>query len=63
MARFDRTLLFGNIDPVATLWWGDEAEITKAVHAAKEAGVDALWPGCDLPPQTSVENVKAFVAA
>ncbi len=57
------TLLFGNIDPVATLWWGDEMEITKAVRAAKEAGVDAVWPGCDLALQTSVENVKALVAA
>lgn len=57
------TLLFGNIDPVATLWWGDEAEITKAVRAAKKAGVDAVWPGCDLAPQTSIENLKAFVAA
>jgi [methyl-Co(III) methanol-specific corrinoid protein]:coenzyme M methyltransferase len=57
------TLLFGNIDPVATLWWGDEVEITKAVRAAKEAGVDALWPGCDLALQTSIENIKAFVAA
>ena len=54
------TLLFGNIDPVATLWHGDEAAITKAVHAAKEAGVDAVWPGCDLVPQTPVENLKAF---
>lgn len=57
------TLLFGNIDPVATLWWGDENEITKAVHTAKESGVDAVWPGCDLAPQTSIENLKAFVAA
>jgi [methyl-Co(III) methanol-specific corrinoid protein]:coenzyme M methyltransferase len=57
------SLLFGNVDPVSTLWWGDETEIAKAVHAAKEAGVDAVWPGCDLAPQTSIENIKAFVAA
>ncbi len=56
------TLLFGNIDPVATLWQGDEAEIMKAIGAAKEANVDAVWPGCDLVPQTSIENLKAFVA-
>jgi len=56
------TLLFGNIDPVATLWQGDEAQITESVRAANEAGVDAVWPGCDLVPQTSIENLKAFLA-
>lgn len=57
------TLLFGNIDPVATLWQGEEANITEAVRGAKEAGVDALWPGCDLVPQTSIENLRAFLDA
>jgi [methyl-Co(III) methanol-specific corrinoid protein]:coenzyme M methyltransferase len=56
------TLLLGNIDPVATLWQGDRANIMDSVHAAKEAGVDAIWPGCDLVPQTSMENIKAFLA-
>src|SRR5512138_378957 len=40
------TLLFGNLDPSATLWRGDAADIAEAVHAAKETGVDAVWPGC-----------------
>ncbi|HEX9331539.1 MAG TPA: uroporphyrinogen decarboxylase family protein, partial [Anaerolineales bacterium] len=57
------TLLFGNIDPVATLYRGDEADITEAVRRAKEAGVDGIWPGCDLVPQTSVENLKVFAEA
>lgn len=61
--RLTDTLLFGNIDPVATLWWGDEQEITKAVRTAKESGVAAVWPGCDLALQTSIENIKALVAA
>jgi [methyl-Co(III) methanol-specific corrinoid protein]:coenzyme M methyltransferase len=56
-------LLFGNLDPVATLWQGDEATITEAIREAKEAGVDAIWPGCDLVPQTSIDNLKAFLAA
>ena len=55
------TLLFGNLDPVATLWGGRPADIREAVRAAKEAGVDAIWPGCDLVPQTSIENVKALL--
>ena len=55
------TLLFGNLDPVATLWRGDEAQITGAVRGAKESGVDSVWPGCDLVPQTPIENIKFFI--
>lgn len=57
------SLLFGNVDPVEKLWQGDPTQITEAVRAAKEAGVDAVWPGCDLVPETSIENLKAFVVA
>jgi len=55
------TMLFGNIDPVQTLYQGDEAQVTEAVRGAKEAGVDAVWPGCDLVPQSPVRNVKAML--
>jgi [methyl-Co(III) methanol-specific corrinoid protein]:coenzyme M methyltransferase len=55
------TLLFGNIDPVGTLWRGDETMITEAVRRAREAGVDALWPGCDLVPLTPIQNIKAMI--
>ena len=54
-------LLFGNIDPVATLWQGDEAQITEAVIRAKGSGVDAVWPGCDLVPQSPIENIRSLV--
>lgn len=54
-------ILFGNLDPVATLWQGDQASITEAIRAAKQAGVDAIWPGCDLVPQTSNQNLKSFI--
>jgi uroporphyrinogen-III decarboxylase len=43
-------MLFGNLDPVETLWQGDEGSVAEAVQRAKEAGVDAVWPGCDLVP-------------
>jgi [methyl-Co(III) methanol-specific corrinoid protein]:coenzyme M methyltransferase len=59
-AMLKDTLLFGNLDPVATLWRGDKATITKSVREAKEAGVDAVWPGCDLVPATPIENLRAF---
>lgn len=54
------TLLFGNIDPVAVLYQGNDAQIREAIHAAKEAGVDAVWPGCDLVPQTPIQNIKSL---
>ncbi|MGZ9223424.1 MAG: uroporphyrinogen decarboxylase family protein [Anaerolineales bacterium] len=55
------TLLFGNIDPVATLWQGDETQITEAIRGAKAVGVDAIWPGCDLVPMTSIQNIKSII--
>jgi len=51
-------LLFGNIDPVEKLWMGNEADVTESVAGAKEAGVDAVWPGCDLVVQTPAKNIK-----
>jgi [methyl-Co(III) methanol-specific corrinoid protein]:coenzyme M methyltransferase len=62
-AILGNTLLFGNLDPVAVLWQGDEAEVTEAVHRSKEAGVDAVWPGCDLVPQSPIDNIRAFLNA
>ena len=55
------TLLFGNVDPVKALRHGEQAEITEAVRSAMDAGVDAVWPGCDLVPQTPIENLKVFL--
>ena len=54
-------LFFGNLDPVSVLWQGGEAQITEVVRRAKDAGVDAVWPGCDLVLQTSIENIKSFI--
>ena len=51
-------LLFGNIDPVGTLSRGENAQVTEPVARAKEAGVDAVWPGCDLVIQTPIKNIK-----
>jgi len=54
-------LLFGNLDPVATLLRGDEAHIAEAVCGLKEAGVDAIWPGCDLVLTTPTQNISALL--
>jgi [methyl-Co(III) methanol-specific corrinoid protein]:coenzyme M methyltransferase len=55
------TLLFGNVDPVETLFQGSEGSVAEAVQRSKEAGVDAVWPGCDLVPQTSIQNIKTML--
>ncbi|MBL8058600.1 MAG: hypothetical protein JNK29_17990 [Anaerolineales bacterium] len=54
-------LLFGNLDPVAVLAEGDEAAVRASAAAARAAGVDAVWPGCDLLPATPPANLRALV--
>lgn len=53
--------LFGNLDPLETLLRGDEAQVAEAVVGAREAGVDAVWPGCDLVPSTPVQNIRKML--
>ncbi len=55
------TLLFGNLDPVGLLANGTEAQVRQAVSSAIAAGVDAIWPGCDLYPPTPLENLRAMM--
>jgi [methyl-Co(III) methanol-specific corrinoid protein]:coenzyme M methyltransferase len=55
-------LIFGNLDPVGTLSQGTPEAIGEAVDNAIRAGVDAVWPGCDLFLQTSLENLQALAA-
>jgi uroporphyrinogen-III decarboxylase len=50
--------LFGNLDPLGPLLRGNEGQVAEAVVAAREAGVDAVWPGCDLVPSTPVQNIR-----
>lgn len=60
-ATLKDTLLFGNLDPVGTLFLGDENQVRESTQRAKEARVDAIMPGCDLVPQTSIQNIKAML--
>ena len=57
----EETLLFGNIDPVATLSLGSETDVRQAVTKADQAGVNAVWPGCDLVLQTPIPNLRAMI--
>jgi [methyl-Co(III) methanol-specific corrinoid protein]:coenzyme M methyltransferase len=62
-AALTDTLLFGDIDPVTALWQGGESQVHDAVIRAERSGVDAVWPGCDLVPQSPIENIRALVKA
>lgn len=57
----------GQIDPVRVLLEGTAEDVSEAAEtciqiAGQEAGY-VLMPGCDIPPKTKIENVKAMVAA
>lgn len=54
-------LVFGNLDAYAILCIAGVEEVEKAVLNALEAGVDAVWPGCDIWPEAKPENMKAMV--
>ena len=40
----------------------DEVDLADTVIGAKEAGVDAVWPGCDLVPSTPIQNIARMVS-
>jgi len=54
-------LIFGNIDAYNVLVTGSPADVEKAAMAALEAGVDAVWPSCDIWPTAPIENLKTMV--
>lgn len=56
-----RAVLLGNLDPVGTLSQGTPEEVARAVHNAAAAGVNAIWPGCDLTPEIPQANLAALM--
>ncbi len=57
----DEVLIFGDIDPYGVLVEGDNSDVEVAVKQALDAGVNALWPGCDIWPDVPAENMKALM--
>jgi [methyl-Co(III) methanol/glycine betaine-specific corrinoid protein]:coenzyme M methyltransferase len=55
--------LIGNVSPVHTLLGMKPEEVKEEAKQCIEDGVDILAPGCGLAPHTSLDNLKAFVAA
>lgn len=54
------SLLFGNLDPVADLHLGTPESVAESAQKARDAGVDAVWPGCDLVLRTPIQNIAAL---
>ncbi|MGC2064541.1 MAG: uroporphyrinogen decarboxylase family protein [Thermodesulfovibrionales bacterium] len=63
----DRVVTAGNVDVVNTVFGGDSPEIFAKVSECLSAVSDPhqgyiLMPSCDLPPDTSLRNVREFLS-
>jgi len=56
-------LVFGNLDTYQVLCLGTPEDVEKEVLRCIEAGVSAVWPGCDIWPDIPAENMQALVSA
>jgi [methyl-Co(III) methanol-specific corrinoid protein]:coenzyme M methyltransferase len=59
----DEVLLLGNFDPYETLVQMDASDVSQVIKSCIDAGVDAVWPGCDIWPAAKRENVETYVRA
>jgi [methyl-Co(III) methanol-specific corrinoid protein]:coenzyme M methyltransferase len=57
----DDMILLGNFDPYGTFCTMEAAEVEGVIKGCIDAGVDAVWPGCDLWPDVKKENVESWV--
>lgn len=55
-------ILLGNFDPWDTLCQTEASQVPGVMKACIDAGVDAVWPGCDIWPEVKPENVEAWVS-
>jgi [methyl-Co(III) methanol-specific corrinoid protein]:coenzyme M methyltransferase len=53
-------LILGNFDPYGTLVTGEAAAVPAAIEKCILAGVDAVWPGCDIWPASGTEHLRAY---
>jgi len=57
----EEVLLLGNFDPYNTLCQMDAPQVEGIIRACIDAGVDAVWPGCDIWPEVKPDNVNVWV--
>jgi [methyl-Co(III) methanol-specific corrinoid protein]:coenzyme M methyltransferase len=55
--------IYGNIAGYKVLVDGTPDDVDNAVKQAITEGVNAVWPGCDIWPTASKENMKALIEA
>jgi [methyl-Co(III) methanol-specific corrinoid protein]:coenzyme M methyltransferase len=58
--KIGNTLLFGNYDGFGLVKGASLEEIQRAVEQSIDAGVDAVWPGCDIWPDVNPQNLLAI---
>jgi [methyl-Co(III) methanol-specific corrinoid protein]:coenzyme M methyltransferase len=56
-------LIFGELDAYNVLCLGKPDQVEKAVKEAIDAGVNAIWPGCDIWPAVPKENMEMLMSA
>lgn len=56
----DQVLLFGDYDGFSLPGKASPEEIRAAVQKCVDAGVDAVWPGCDIWPDVNPENLRTI---
>jgi [methyl-Co(III) methanol-specific corrinoid protein]:coenzyme M methyltransferase len=54
-------ILLGDFDAYKTLVQMEASEVEAVIKKCIDAGVDAVWPGCDLWPDVKPENVEVYV--
>lgn len=54
-------LLFGNYDPYNVLVTGTPEVVCETIKKCLDDGVSAVWPGCDIWPTVSPENLHAMM--
>ena len=56
-------IILGNFDPIKVLHKGEVKAVGPAVLESLKGGASAVWPGCDLWPEVSKENMEAMMSA
>lgn len=54
-------LIFGNYDPYNVLVSGTPELVRETVRKTLDAGVSAVWPGCDIWPTAPAANIEAMM--
>ncbi|MHA1432062.1 MAG: uroporphyrinogen decarboxylase family protein, partial [Candidatus Freyarchaeota archaeon] len=62
-----RVVLVGNVDPVKVMLEGTPQDVKEAcrecIRQAAPGGMYMLATGCEVPPETPLENLRAFMDA